>query len=163
MSDVVVTLPLDFRWGHKRGLEAWCSEGDPAGDVCSGCEYAWALGKARPTIEPGDRVYVVHNRRLIGYAPLIRVERAFEGSYLLIRGGRAVACTIDERIRGFQGFRYRWWGRALERPWPEWRSDGQPLDAEHAESAGVDVYHHTAAARADDTLYEVARDALQKP
>lgn len=72
--------------------------------------------------EPDQRCYIVAHERLRGYAPLFAVEvderrhlRAF------IRRGDAVAVTIPEVIRGFRGWRYRWWDRRLERPFPEWR------------------------------------------
>jgi hypothetical protein len=33
-----------------------------------------------------------------------------------VRGGGAVACTIDEPIVGFRGWRNRWWNREDEKP-----------------------------------------------
>lgn len=135
MADVVVTLPLSF------GLDTWVGEGDPAGEPWSGEEWHWYLG-----IEPGERVYVCYKRRLIGYAPLVQIDHSAtsldffrdvierhpdvfdEGRntsrsrYGLVRHGGAVAVTIDEEIRGFRGFRYRWWGRSIEKPFPGWRN-----------------------------------------
>jgi hypothetical protein len=32
----------------------------------------------------------------------------------------AEAVTIEEYIRGFRGWRYRWWDYSAERPFPEW-------------------------------------------
>lgn len=109
MADVVVTLPQKF------GLEAWIAEGDPAGEAWSGELWGWYLGGHRPRIDPGERVYVVYKRRLIGYSPLVELD-----VHVLVRGGGAGAVTIDEEIRGFRGFRYRWWERAKERPFPRW-------------------------------------------
>lgn len=40
----------------------------------------------------------------------------------IVRKGGAVACTIDEPIPGFRGLRKRWWDRAIERPFPEWKT-----------------------------------------
>jgi len=39
-----------------------------------------------------------------------------------VRGGGAVAVTIDKPIVGFRGFRYRDWEYADERPFPGWRA-----------------------------------------
>ena len=35
--------------------------------------------------------------------------------------GEQLAIAIDEPVRGFQGFRYRWWDRRQERPFPDWQ------------------------------------------
>jgi len=116
--DVVVTVPK-ARWA------LWLSEGDRAGDDPTGQEYYFALGRNMPLIEPGERVYIVSWGRLRGYAPLVRLERALRGykaDFRLIRAGGAVACTIPAHVRGFQGFRYRWWDRAEERLYPTWRT-----------------------------------------
>ncbi len=29
---------------------------------------------------------------------------------------------LEEPIKGFRGFRYRWWKREDEQPFPEWRT-----------------------------------------
>lgn len=113
--DVCVTVPKSF------GLDRWIEEGDPAGTPWSGEEWHFYLGGHPPDIEPGDRVYVVYNGKLRGYAPLVRIERYLGGRYALVRHGGAVACTIEEPILGFRGFRYRWWERASEKPFSEWR------------------------------------------
>lgn len=115
MSDVVVTVPKWF------GLNTWIDEGDPAGESWSGQEWHFYLGGAVPRMQPGDRVYVVYNGKLRGYAPLVRIEPNGRNRFALVRHGGAVAVTVDEYIRGFQGFRYRWWERDIERPFPEWR------------------------------------------
>jgi hypothetical protein len=113
--DVVVTVPKSF------GLGRWIAEGDAAGDPPTGEEWAFYLGGGIPGIVRGERVYVVFNGKLRGYSPLIRVARTDRG-YALVRGGGAVACTIDRTIIGFRGFRYRDWRYEDERPFPEWRS-----------------------------------------
>jgi hypothetical protein len=114
--DVVVTVPKG-QWAH------WIDEGalpDQASDV----EYHfWIAANSLPDISPGDRVYVVAHGRLRGYAPLVRVERRCRmrpWSACLVRTGGAVAVTIPEEIRGFQGWRYRWWACDQERPFPDW-------------------------------------------
>lgn len=116
--DVVVTVPKNFTHPCApglKGLEAWLAEGDPPGSEWSGQEWVFTTWGARPDISPGDRVYVVCEGRLVGYAPLTDLEvngRCIE----LIREGNAVACTIDEPITGFRGWRYRWWEREREKP-----------------------------------------------
>jgi len=116
--DVVVTLPKSF------GLKKWIQEGDPAGHTSwSGIEWGWFMkGHPPKKLKPGDRVYVVYNGHLIGYAHLVRVRIFSDGKgFALVRRGDAVAVTIDEKIKGFQGYRYRWWRYGDERPFPEWK------------------------------------------
>jgi hypothetical protein len=112
MSDIVVTVPKTL-W-----LD-WIYEGDAVGETPTGQEWGFFLGGPRPTIDPGERVYVVAHGRLRGYAPLTRVMRTDRG-FALCREAGAVAVTIDEPIAGFRGWRKRWWDRASERPFPEW-------------------------------------------
>ena len=123
MPDVVVTVPINFRYGigPELGLDAWIAEGDAAGDPYDGGLWTFCTGGGRPDIEPGELVYVVCEDRLRGFAPL--VEMNYErGSVYLIRGGGALAVTIPERITGFRGWRYRWWDRADEVPFPDWKT-----------------------------------------
>lgn len=141
MSDVVVTVPKNFRYADApglKGLAAWIAEGDAAGDESSFSpfdEWAFAIGRNRPDIREGERVYVVCEGKLRGYAPLIRVAESFTRvsvqntgdkstryTYALIRGSgsTAVAVTIPAPIVGFRGWRYRWWSREIEVPFPDW-------------------------------------------
>lgn len=121
MSDIVVTVPKNFEYAGLRGIAAWAKEGDPAGVEWSGEEWHFYLGGPRPHIKPGERVYIVHNGKLRGYAPLVRVE-TYGNSFALVRHGGAVAVTVDEAIIGFRGFRYRWWEYEDERPFPDWQT-----------------------------------------
>lgn len=114
MTDCVVTCP-------KTLWPLWLAEGDLPGDAPTGNEYAFYLGGPRPDIQFGERVYVVAHGKLRGYAPLIRVELGPGSRCALIRWGGAVACTIPEPVTGFRGFRYRWWQREDEMPFPDWR------------------------------------------
>jgi hypothetical protein len=112
MADVVVTLPKQF------GIDSWYAEGDRPGDPWSGTYYGFTVSGI-PDVERGDRVYVVYDGEIIGYAPLVKVGVMSSGPPSrkrteLIRGGGAVACTIPERIPGFRGYRYRWWDREDE-------------------------------------------------
>ena len=113
MGDVVVTVPKSF------GLSTWVDEGDAAGEPWSSEEWGFFLGGHPPRIEPGERVYIVYNSLLRGYAPLVRVLKTDRG-YALVRRGDTVAVTIDTPIPGFRGFRYRFWEYSEERPFPEW-------------------------------------------
>jgi hypothetical protein len=116
MSDIVVTVPKSFRYEGapgKVGLEAWLAEGDPPGSEWSGERWCFSTGGGMPDISVGERVYVVCEGRLVGYAPLLDIYR--QGKRIcLIRGGGAVAITIKTGIVGFMGWRYRWWERSEE-------------------------------------------------
>jgi hypothetical protein len=111
---VVLTVPKGM-WSD------WLIEGDVPGDYPTGTEYAFYLGGHRPRIRPGERVYIVAHGKLRGYAPLVRIDSGPNGGFALIRAGGAVACTHPEPMRGFQGWRYRFWKREEEIPFPNWR------------------------------------------
>lgn len=131
MPDVVVTVPK-ARWSE------WLEEGDLADGTSrpalweEECEYGFNLGPglAVPDMFPGDRVYIVAHGRVRGYSPLIEIERHPErfggrpGGIALVRRGAAVALTLDKPVRGFQGWRYKWWDALDERPFPSWRTAG---------------------------------------
>lgn len=93
-----------------------------AGNDISGTEWHLSLGGHRPNIKEGERVYVVCEGKLRGYAPLLFVDDYDDFRYALVRSGGAVAVTIDEPIIGFRGFRYRWWQYEDERPFPDWQT-----------------------------------------
>lgn len=82
----------------------------------AGADRRWKL------TSPDQRCYVVAHSRLRGYADLFAIEINRHGSLkALIRRGDAVAVTIAEPIRGFRGWRYRWWDRAAEQPFADWK------------------------------------------
>lgn len=112
--DVVVTVPKQY-W------RTWLGEGALPDDPPTGCQYLFTVA-SRPGIEPGERVYVVAGGKLRGYAPLVRIDTALRGKCHLVRAGGAVAVTIPQPIPGFRGFRYRWWDRRDERPFPDWKT-----------------------------------------
>lgn len=114
MSDLVVTVPKNL-WAM------WLEEGDLPGDPYSGDESTFYLGGGRPPIVAGERLYIVAHDRLRGYAPVVRVDATGRG-YGIIREGGAVALTIAESIIGFRGFRKRWWDRAIEKPFHDWKT-----------------------------------------
>ena len=116
MTDVVVTVP--------KGLwQDWIAEGDLPGEESQWESHFWISGFITPLIAEGERVYIVAHGKLRGYAPLVRQEYTCAlapNRSCLLRRGDAEAVTIDEPIRGFQGWRYRWWSRADEHPFPDW-------------------------------------------
>ncbi len=132
MSDVCLTVPKNFRYHNapgRIGLAAWAAEGDLPGQPESGIEWEFTTWGQRPDIVPGDRVYIVCEGRLRGYAPLTRLYADKRGgAYCLsfIRRGGAVAVTIPTPIIGFRGWRYRWWDRAEEVPFRDWLSSAPP-------------------------------------
>ena len=115
--DVVVTVP-------KALWEGWLIEGDAAGETPTGTEWGFHIGGwNKPKIAPGERVYVVAHGRLRGYAPLTRL--VIQGPKIsFCREGGAIAVTIAAPIKGFQGWRNRWWDRAIEVPFPAWKTEG---------------------------------------
>ena len=117
MSDVLVTVP-------KGMWQEWIEEGDLPGEEWSGyANHFWIPRGGLPRIAPGDRVYIVAHGKLRGYAPLVRIERRCllrPSVGCLLRRNDAEAVTIAEPIRGFQGWRSRWWERDAERPFPAW-------------------------------------------
>ena len=119
MSDLVVTCPKGF-------FLEWIAEGDAAGEPYTGEEWAWFMGGHKPDIGPGDRLYVVAWGKLRGYAPVTRIAQTTAGwprpSWAICRRGDAVAVTIPEPIKGFQGWRRRWWDRSIETPFAEWKT-----------------------------------------
>lgn len=116
MADVVVTVP-------KAMWFDWIDEGDSVGESPTGEEWGFYTGGGKANIQRGDRVYVVAHGRLRGYAPLTRM--VLQGYRVVFcREAGAAAVTIDEPIRGFRGWKYRWWRREDEKPFSEWKTDG---------------------------------------
>lgn len=147
MADVVVTVPKHMwaDWlaeGELPGQDRWDCFFCPPGGGCQICHdtgeltpgdtrWHFYLGGSPPTdVAAGDRVYIVAHGRLRGYSPLLRLEhpcwRGFDrpSGFAFVRGGGAEALTVPDPIRGFQGWRYRWWDRADEIPFPDWKTAG---------------------------------------
>lgn len=116
MSDLVVTVPKGM-WFD------WIDEGDAAGESPTGEEWGFYLGGARPDIQRGDRLYIVAHGRVRGYAPVTRSVR-YGSQWVICREAGAVAMTIPEPVKGFQGWRRRWWERTVEIPFPAWKTEG---------------------------------------
>ena len=131
MIDLVVTVPKTFTHPAafgKKGLAAWIAEGDAAGDPYSGQEWGFTTYGNLSKCVDVERLYIVCEGRLRGYAPVLRVlydESRFRNGncpLMFVRGGGAVAVTIDEEIVGFRGIRARWWAREQERPFKDWKT-----------------------------------------
>lgn len=108
----------------------WLNEGDCAGTEESGAEYTWWTRKlplAR-NLTPGDRLYVVCDGKLRGYAPITRVIQEEDSMgrpiFGICRKGGAVACTIPESIPVQRSIKPRWWDRDHEIPFPGWKECG---------------------------------------
>lgn len=117
--DVVVTVPK-YYWTN------WLAEGNLPGEPDDDLVSHFWVGSL-PKVVAGDRVYVVSHGRLRGYAPLWDRERRCSlnpSRSCLMRRGSAVALTIPAPIKGFQGWRYRWWDRADEIDFPDWMTNG---------------------------------------
>ena len=115
MADLVATCPGPF-------FLRWLQEGDCAGTPESGETWAWfTKHRLAPTIQPGERLYVVALGKLRGYAPVVAVRPTPNGGWAICRRGGAVACTIADRIPGFQGLRRVWWTRAEEMEFRDWK------------------------------------------
>jgi hypothetical protein len=115
--DVCVTVPMRF-W------QDWIEEGDAVGEPRSGETWHFYLYGTPPKIEVGERVYVVAHGKLRGYAPLTGIWHDPDDPrhYALERRDGAVAVTLPTAIRGFRGWRYVWWEREDEVPFPGWRT-----------------------------------------
>lgn len=116
--DIVVTVPKN-QWAD------WLSEGNLAGEKqdYNLLSHFW-LPKLPTKKKYDDRVYVVCNGKLRGYSLLDMFETRCSldpEKSCLIRRNTAVAVTIPERIKGFQGFRYRWWDYSIEQPFEDWK------------------------------------------
>jgi hypothetical protein len=116
--DVVVTVP-------KGQWLDWLAEGDLPGEESQSLSHFWV--STLPSIKAGERVYIVSHSRLRGFAPLVGWEQSCtlrRDRMCLLRRGDAEAVTIPGDVRGFQGWRYRWWEPQDERPFPDWMTDG---------------------------------------
>jgi hypothetical protein len=148
-ADIVVTAPKDFweSWleegdlpGDKPTPNYWsfyCRGAMPGRVELTGEREAVQeaiglaagiddLDNARLYAKPDQRCYVVAHGRLRGYAPLYAIETNGTGRELraFIRRAGAVAITVPESIRGFRGWKYRWWDRAAEVAFPDWKTEG---------------------------------------
>jgi hypothetical protein len=117
MPDLVVTVPKSI-WAY------WVGEGDSVDAPESGEEWAFFVGGAKPPIQAGDRLYIVSWGKVRGYSPVTRVIKREGRGWGICRKGGAVACTIEDAVPGFRGYRKRWWDTKDEAPFPKWRTQG---------------------------------------
>jgi hypothetical protein len=158
--DVVVTVPA-------KSIEAWIDEGDLAGqEDLTYNYYEFKLGCNKPkNLNVGDRVYCVAKGKLIGYSILTRMEQR-DGCWYLIRSSVAEAVTISEDIKGFQGFRYRWWERKNEASFPNWinhLTDNKKcsLDEYDCGNPNCEV-HHSLCAKSGECWHDIHPDKIVK-
>lgn len=114
--DVVACVPRHV-WPH------WLEEGGTPEAPDPSTVYGFGVPSAPKLLRAGDRLYIACAGRIRGYAPVLWIQSRIDSRAVdLIRDGKsAVAVTIAERVPPFRGFRYRWWTRDQERPFPEWR------------------------------------------
>ena len=80
----------------------------PVGLVC------YVPTPSRPLlVEPGERLYIVHDGALWGWCEIVDVEPLDRVTKLAL--GQVTRCTLPCRCRSFDGYRYRWWDRVAER------------------------------------------------
>ncbi len=102
---------------------SWIDEGDAVGTLETGEEWGFRVGRRKPRIYPGHKLYIVAFGKLRGYAPVLRVAwNEYEKSWMICRRGNAVAVTIPHKITGFRGFRNRWWDEKSEIDFPDWKN-----------------------------------------
>lgn len=83
----------------------------------------WREANQLPNVQPGDRIYVVYNSLLRGYAPLVQ-HHPCDGKFLPLDLNAAafVPCSLEWRYG--PDFRYSWRGvrfnEACLHPFPEW-------------------------------------------
>lgn len=128
MPDLVVTVPKWF-WPE------WISEGDAAGEPYTGETWGFFMGGIKPDIGPGDRLYIVAHNRVRGYAPVIKLATPAETNangqgyrWGILRQGDGVAITIPGEVKGFQGWRRRWWDRSIEIEFADWKTAGVQMN-----------------------------------
>lgn len=134
LMDILINIP-PHRWAD------WLAEGDLAGAVWSGREHMLEI-LMQPTIEPGERVYIMQGGIVRGWAPLLRMERTYSmGRWMtqIIRGGGAQAVTAmclwpdlclcpilwrgpHPKILTVRVMAYRSWDRIDEWRFPDWQT-----------------------------------------
>jgi hypothetical protein len=127
--DIVVTIPKP-RWTE------WLTEGDLADgtenpafwDERSEYGLTFGAGASVPKVQVGERLYIVAHGQLRGYAPITEIDTerperfgGEPGGFAIVRRGDAVAVRLPLPVKGFQGYRYRWWNPEVEIPFPDWK------------------------------------------
>lgn len=115
-TDIVVTIPkkeykndeIETKWFTKN-VDSY---------------QFWTLSRTPQRLEVGDRVYFVKNNKIESSMKVFQIEHAepckmiTEGCYVTGRQwkGKCIIYmtdlqyeNLDIKIKGFQGFRYKWW------------------------------------------------------
>ncbi|MFF2532257.1 hypothetical protein ACFVS2_25440 [Brevibacillus sp. NPDC058079] len=109
--DIVVTIPKSEYENDEKETERFLSNPNDY-------EQFWTLSRIPKKLEVGDRVYFVRNNQIESSMRVDRInqnsvttcevtEREWAGVQLFLDDLRIE--SIDISVRGFQGFRYRWW------------------------------------------------------
>jgi hypothetical protein len=71
--------------------------------------------------EPGcERCHIFRDENDYPSQPKLKNGTRIPGRWAIGRRGGAVAMTIPQDVKGFQGWRKRWWDRSAEKPFPMW-------------------------------------------
>lgn len=116
--DIVVTVP-------KQLWLMWINEGNLPGQPWNGLlnHFMIPQGRLPLNLHSGDRLYIVAYGKLRGFSPIVDWEQQCTLNPFrscLIRKNDAKAVTIPENIKGFQGWRYRFWNREDEIEFKDW-------------------------------------------
>lgn len=109
--DIVVTIPK--REYKNDDLETECLSKD------ENAIQWWSMSKTPKKVKIGDRVYFVKNNKVESSMKVIDIElgsnRYCEVTYRFWNKGCNIIMNdlryenLDIEVKGFQGFRYRWW------------------------------------------------------
>ena len=108
--DIVVTIPKSEYKNDDAETELMQREG--------GCQF-WCMKKMPTNLHIGDRVYFVRDGKVESSMRVIDIRkngeqscdttfRQWRGHLIYMNDLRQE--TLPFKIKGFQGFRYRWWG-----------------------------------------------------
>ncbi len=109
--DIVVTIPK--REYNNDDLETKFLEDNP-----DAIQW-WSMGRTPKKVKIGDRIYFVKNKKIDSSMKIINIElgsnkycevthRTWDkGCNIIIDDLRDE--TFDFEVKGFQGFRYKWW------------------------------------------------------
>lgn len=95
------------------------------------CGWCWE------SVSPDCELCVLHRQDHTD-RPRLRNGKLAPGRWAIGREGGAVAVTIDAHVRGFQGWRKRWWSRDDERPFPTWKTEDIWLNKARAKAKRVE-------------------------
>lgn len=100
--DIVLYIP-------ERSWERFLAEGDTPNDgEWSGLTHPHCLSGRPKNLQRGDHVYFASGGEVRYRAPIFGTAE-HNGRFYLLRQGGAEWVELDEPVRPFQGFRYRWW------------------------------------------------------